>query len=309
MHAEVANVSHNMTQAEQLVEEAFTKGAEWVVLPEFFPSAMAFVPDMLRVAMPLAGPAQDLLVRAARKHRGYVGGSFISIDEEDHTRRHNTFILAGPDGVCGIHQKDIPTWWENGYYLGGNDNGVVIDHGEYRVGSVLCWEFTRWRTAERLLGKVDFVLGSSCWWGMSETPIFKKLGQKIQQHEFNTIYKIAMGRMARLLGVPVVHAAHAEPFRGKTPLIPLPYISILQGESQITDAYGNIVARRSFEEGAGVITAEIEPVAVPPSKPLGNGFWIEIKPLPFLAAWELAWLVFNAYGKLYYKRMVAKGIY
>jgi predicted amidohydrolase len=308
MRGEVANIPHNLEQAQQLVEEAFSKGAQWVVLPEFFPTAMAFVPAMLQGAIPFDGPAQDLLVGAARKHGGYVGGSFISIDEEDHTRRHNTFILAGPDGRCSIHQKDIPTWWENGYYLPGNDDGV-LDAGGYRVGSVLCWEFTRWRTPKRLLGKTDFVLGSSCWWGMFETPVFKKIGEKLQQHEFNTIYKIAMRRMARLLGVPVVHAAHAQPFRGNTPLIPFPYISILQGESQITDAYGNIVARRTFEEGAGVITAEIDPSPVSPSDPLGDGFWIDIKPWPFLAAWELLWAVFNTYGKLYYKHMVSKGVY
>jgi len=47
MRAELGNVKSNLSTAEALVREAFRKGAKWVILPEFFPSAVAFAPNML----------------------------------------------------------------------------------------------------------------------------------------------------------------------------------------------------------------------------------------------------------------------
>ena len=41
--------------AESLVREAFAKGARWVILPEFFTSAMAVHQKMLDAARPVDG--------------------------------------------------------------------------------------------------------------------------------------------------------------------------------------------------------------------------------------------------------------
>src|ERR1041384_490950 len=56
MTAVLANVEANLTKAERLVHLAFERGARWVVLPEFFTSAMAFHGDMLNAVQELNGP-------------------------------------------------------------------------------------------------------------------------------------------------------------------------------------------------------------------------------------------------------------
>ena len=143
MQAEVGNTPRNLAQAEKLIEEAFERGARWVILPEFFTTGIAFLPSMVYSGLPFEGPALKLLIDSARRYNGYVGGSFISIQGED---RYNTFVLVRPDGTYDTHNKDIPTLWENSYYRGGNDDGVVnIDEGN--VGIILCWEFLRCQTA------------------------------------------------------------------------------------------------------------------------------------------------------------------
>ena len=120
MRAQVGAVARNLASAEALAEEAFRKGARWVILPEFFPSAMAFTPAMLSAWQPLEGPALQLMRRLARKHDGVVGGSFIAQSGKD---CFNSFLLVFPDGRYFRHDKDQPTMWENSYYIGGADDG------------------------------------------------------------------------------------------------------------------------------------------------------------------------------------------
>ncbi len=42
MQAILGDVEANLAKAEQLAREAFRRGAEWVILPEFFTSGVAF---------------------------------------------------------------------------------------------------------------------------------------------------------------------------------------------------------------------------------------------------------------------------
>jgi len=105
MRAQVGAVARNLASAEALAEEAFRQGARWVILPEFFPSAMAFTPAMLSAWQPQEGPALQLMRRLARKHDGIVGGSFIAQSGKD---CFNSFLLVFPDGRYFRHDKDPP---------------------------------------------------------------------------------------------------------------------------------------------------------------------------------------------------------
>jgi predicted amidohydrolase len=202
MQAELGRIPENLQRAERLVEEAFARGARWVALPEFFPTA-------------LEGPALQLLTGAARRHSGFVAGSFIAAREGE---SFNTLVLARPDGSWATHDKDIPTMWEGCYYRGGSDDGVA-EAGGLRVGLAVCWEFIRWQTARRLRSRVDLVLGGSCWASMPRAPFLR--GFLAREHERNVaMAREAIPAMARALGAPVVHAAHAGRFRGRMPVLP-----------------------------------------------------------------------------------------
>ncbi|NVM52933.1 MAG: hypothetical protein HWN66_04460 [Candidatus Helarchaeota archaeon] len=98
----MADESANLKMAERLATQAFTEGAEWVILPEFFTSAMGFHPKILEVAQPLDGKPMQLLKVLAVKHKGVIGGSFIALRGSD---SYNTFVLAFPDGTTYFHEN------------------------------------------------------------------------------------------------------------------------------------------------------------------------------------------------------------
>jgi len=299
MVARVADIEYNLERAESLLEQAFSQGCEMVILPEFFTSAVAFHPDMLEAALPFDGPALQLMRDAAQSHGGYVGGSFIASRAGDN---YNTFVLAFPDGEYATHDKDQPTMWENCYYRGGMDDGI-LDTPLGPIGVALCWELVRMRTVHRLRGKVDLLVGGSCWWTVPDKAIPIPAKKDARRRNLD-IMKETPVRMARLLGVPVVHAAHAEDFEAKMPLLPgLPYRSYFLGETMITDAAGRVLSRLSREEGEGLAVADIEPGRIAPSEEPPDRFWIPRLPLLIRSVWGYQ----NLYGRLYYRRALRKG--
>jgi len=264
----MGDVAANLRKAEALVREAFDRGAEWVILPEFFTSAMAFHPEMLDAARPREGEPLQLLIQLASKHGGVVGGSFIALRGQN---AYNTFALAFPDGSVFFHDKDQPTMWENCYYTGGCDDGV-LDTPAGPVGAALCWEMIRTRTARRLMGRVGFVVGGSCWWDLPDDvpPHRKELSARNLRLLTDT-----PARLARMLGVPVVHASHCGDFEGfALGREQAAYRSHYLGEAQIVDGNGTVLARMVHDDGEGIIVADISPGSVftpPYSVNIGQG--------------------------------------
>jgi predicted amidohydrolase len=105
-----------------------------------------------------------------------------------------------------------------------------------------------------------------------------------------------------MLRVPVIHASHAGEFEGLTPgHESAPYVSRYLGESQITDGNGQVLARMTYEDGEGVITADITPGQVAGvSAPIPDDFWTGALPLGATKAWESL----NPLGRQYYATTV-----
>lgn len=293
MRPRLADVDANLEQAEQLVTAAAKRGARWILLPEMFTTAAAFHPDLLSAIRPLDGTPSQMLKRLSRRHQVVIGGSFLASRDGE---VYNSFLLTLPDGRQLRHDKDIPTYWERCFSREGRDPGVLsTPHAD--VGVALCWEMIRSTTLRRLQGRVQFLLGSSCWWTLSndveaDNPLRDINLGILQQAPLNC---------ARLLGVPVVHASHAGPFSGFfSPDLPdVAYDSHYLGESMVVNRKGEVLGRRSMAQGAGVVVADIELAQTPrPSQAIPDRFWIpEILPLPWQASWE-RWRVS---GKRYYE--------
>lgn len=298
MESILGDVDANLDKAQWLVRKAFQQGAKLIVLPEFFTSGMAFHPAMLNAARPLDSEPANLLKRLASENEAIVGGSFIAL-RDGHA--YNTFVLALPDGSVFFHDKDIPTMLENCYYTGGRDTGV-IETQEARIGVALCWEFIRTGTAQRLLGKVDIVVGGSCWWDLPENLPSEK--EPLREKNLSLLRQTP-STFARLLGVPVVHASHAGRFDGFVLTDDLsfgkPCRSRYLGEAQITDSQGKILARLSFEDGEGLITADVEIGQANPSETVPEGFWIPQLWPEVLRAWDRE----NKIGERYYRDHLA----
>lgn len=297
MVPKLGDVESNLNQAELLIRQALRQGAQWIVLPEMFTSAAAFHPDMFKAIQPLDGAPIKLLKKLSREGNAVIGGSFLARREQ---QVFNTFVLVFPNGSVVQHDKDQPTYWENCYYKGGNDDGVLpTPIGP--VGSVLCWEFIRSKTAKRLLNKVNMVVGGSCWWTLPdaadpESPRRAANLKMLQQ---------APPRMAKMLGVPVIHGSHAGRFEGyfSPELSDVEYNSAFLGEAMIVDASGKVLANRPQKSGEGVVTAMVELPGKPsPSEMIPSRFWIP-KEMP--NDWKESWIRWFDKGADYYEMVTA----
>lgn len=293
MTPRLGDVEANLAQAAQLIDEAIRHGAEWIMLPEMFTSAAAFHGDMITAIRPIDGaPARLLRDKATRQHVA-IGGSFLA---QEGDKVNNSFLLFLPDGSRYRHDKDQPTYWEACYYQDGGDDGVLHTPAGY-IGVALCWEMIRSRTARRLRGRIQLLLAGSTWWTLpdkadADHPYRKANLEMLQQ---------APPRLARLLGVPVIHASHAGPFAGyDSPELPdVDYQSVYLGETMICDARGNILARRSMQEGAGVVMAEIDiPDTPQPTASIPDRFWL---PEQMPQEWKDAWTRWLPRGADYYQ--------
>jgi len=299
MAAKVGDLAGNVAQAERLAREALERGAKIVALPEFF-TTPCFVHPRVRDAI-VAGenPARAMLSRLARQHGAYVGGSMLTRRGSD---VYNTYCLAGPDGGVQTHDKDLPTMWENAFYVGGKDDGVVeTDHGT--AGLAVCWELIRWRTARRFAGRVRYAITGNQWWSLADNwpgtrSLFAALGQYNRYLSEN-----APVELARILEVPILHASHSGRFEGRFLLVPgsnaaARYASEFVGRTQIVDAGGHVVAGRDARAGAGVVVGDIVIAGVARSAPGTSRYWIPH--LPCLH--RLYWHHQNACGRSYYRR-------
>ncbi|MFE7796656.1 carbon-nitrogen hydrolase family protein [Nocardia sp. NPDC057440] len=289
----LADIDANLAACDRLATAAVRDGAEIVALPEFFTTGIGFDDRLLGAALPPDGVAADLLIGLAAQHGVLIGGSFLCRDGDGHIR--NAYLLAGPDGILGRHDKDLPTMWENSFYVGGTDDGVLGVPG-YRVGVALCWELMRTKTLHRLAGQVDLVLAGSGWWSVPEwrpRAVFRRMETRNEA----TAQKAATG-FAPYVGAPVVHAAHAGPLVCKTPWLPFRYRGHFEGSAAITAADGSVIARRHHSEGAGFVVGDIVPDAQPRRQPMPNRYWLHRRGM--LAA--LVWSYQRKHGQRWYAR-------
>lgn len=296
----VGDPQANIELAERMATEAFEKGAKVVALPEFFTGAIAPADEAFKVVLPENNKAVEMLVGLAGRFNGCIGGSMLVADGND---IYNRYLLAEPDGSVHAHDKDLPTMWENAFYVGGRDDGVW-ETSIGTVGAAVCWELIRHQTLDRMRGRVQLAMTGTHWWTMPENwplvaPALKAIGQYNRY-----MSEQAPVEFARRLGAPVLQASHCGPVSGKFLLMPgadvgFDYQSHFVGATQVVDAKGQVLASRNTAEGPGIVMAEVavgssEPVIAPQR----NRFWV-----PELALFVKAyWHQQNLVGKSAYRR-------
>lgn len=294
----IADVAANLSACERLADEAAAAGAEWVALPEFFTTGIAFDERLAECALAPDGAAAAMLAAVARRHGITIGGSFLCRDPDGDVR--NAYLLVLPDGsVAGRHDKDLPTMWENAFYVGGSDDGVIAA-GAITVGAAVCWELMRTQTARRLRGRVDLVMAGSGWWSVAPWPP-RRLTARMEARNERLATSVAQ-RFATFVGAPVAHAAHAGPIACPMPPIPgLAYRGHLEGGAVIADAHGRVLARRDRRDGAGFAIADVEPGRIEPDRQIPDRFWLHRRQ-PVAA---LAWNAQRLHGRRWYRRNTA----
>ena len=297
----IADPAANISGCERLAHSAVQEGAQWIALPEFFNTGVAWEPRIADAIETEDGQTAAFLRGFSARHGIVIGGSFLCRIATGAVR--NRYLAFAGGTLIGRHDKDLPTMWENAFYEGGEpgDTGVLGSHDKIRIGAAVCWEFMRTMTARRLRGRVDVVMGGSCWWSIPEIlPRFIRHPWE-EQNVLNAIGCIQ--DTARLIGAPVIHAAHcadiACPMYG---LPPLPYHGHFEGNAAIVDAFGKVIALRRQDEGEGIVCAEINLGAVLPPEEIPDRFWLRSRGLLPAVAWHYQkWL-----GKLWYRRHVRR---
>src|SRR3954453_12686631 len=292
----LGDVTTNLDACEQLARAAAADGAEAIALPEFFTTGAAFLPSVAEAALAPDGAATTMLVRVAREAGVLIGGSFLCRDTDGRVR--NAFVLAGPDGVLGRHDKDLPTMWENALYVGGSDDGVITTPA-LSVGAAVCWEFMRSQTARRLRGRVDLVLGGSNWWSVPAWPP-RAYTQRAERRNA-ALASHASAVFGRYVGAPVVHAAISGPVECPMPELPfLTYRGYFEGGAHIADASGRVLARRDSSEGSGYVVAEVEARRSPAQDEIPDRFWLHRRGAMSAVSWNTQRL----HGRRWYARHV-----
>lgn len=297
LEARLADVDANLEASERLADRAGAEGAECIVLPEFFTTGIGFAPELADAALAPDGEATELLRSLARRHGALVGGSYLCRDGDGEVR--NAFFLATPEGeIAGRHDKDLPTMWENAFYVGGSDDGVIAAGG-ITVGAAVCWELMRTQTVRRLQGRIDLALTGSGWWSMSENwpprGVFARLEAANHRRAVD-----AAATFALYVGAPVVHAAHAGKLTCETPWMPLPYRGHFEGGTLITDERGRILDSLDRADGEGFAIADVEPGRHEPLRQSPDRFWLHDRG----AVAALAWSYQRLHGRPWYRKHV-----
>lgn len=292
LDANFADVASNLAKMENHIRQAALAGAELVVLPEFFTSPIGFSEHMLDVVIQNK-QVQGWLKQLAAECKMIIGGAYIAFDGEN---AFDIFSLVFPSGEVFEHRKDIPTQFENCYYTNGDeDNVLTTPIGN--VGVALCWEMIRYNTLKRMTGHVDLVLSGSCWWDL---PVDAPPERDALRQYNQSLALEAPVTLARLLGVPVIHANHCGKVTAtKFPSADRPQTRQFVGAAQIADGDGHVLERRHFTEGEGFVISDILWDITKRSgvREFPSDYWIPSLPDSYIHAWD----TLNPQGKHYYE--------
>jgi predicted amidohydrolase len=301
----LGEVASNLRRLDGLIRDAHAEHSPAViVLPEGCTSPNVYATAIRSVPQPVDGTALQMLRALARELDCVIAGGFLAVRAR---HAYGTFALAEPGGALHLHDKDIPTAWEQHFYRGGDDEGIApCATLGVTVGLMSGWEWARSRTSARVRAAgASLVLGGMCWpsmplnWGGPLRPWLRR------EH---TIWRRQAaelpGQVARFTGVPVAHAAHVGPIRGATPLAPgVAWDTVMLGESQICDRDGTVLARLTMEDGEGHVAADVQLAPPQPAEEIPPRYWIpELTPASLLG-----WHSMNAHGALAYRVNHARG--
>jgi predicted amidohydrolase len=297
----LGEVERNLERMEDLIRDAHREHAPRViVVPEGCTGPNVYARVLRGAPRPVDGQPMQMLTRLARELDCVIAGGFLAVRGGD---AYGTFVLAEPDGAVHLHDKDIPTAWEQHFYVGGDDAGVVRCAAlGATVGLMSGWEWARYRTAARVrAGGAALVLGGMCWPSMPlnwDRPRAMRLWIAREHAIWRRQAAELPGQVARLVGAPVAHASHVGPVTGETPLGPgIPWRTQMLGESQVCDRDGRILARLTLEDGEGHVAADVDIAEPRPLDPIQDRYWIPRLTLNT----QFAWHSMNAHGALAYR--------
>jgi len=159
-------VAANLATAGRLIAQAATAGAQFVVLPEYFPLIGATDGDRLAAREQAgAGPIQDFLAAAASRHGIWLVGGSMPMMAADPARLRNSTLVFDPAGRQVARYDKIHLF---GFRQGNEhyDEAATIEAGDTptafetpfgRVGLGICYDL-RFPELFRALGEPELIV-------------------------------------------------------------------------------------------------------------------------------------------------------
>lgn len=147
-----ANVQENLASAAKLIEQAAALGAEFALLPEYFPIISDNDQDKLACRESFGqGPVQDFLKTQAIKHRLWLMGGTMPLDCGDETRVYNSCLLYSPDGEVTARYEKIHLFdvyvdktgnesYNESRTIAAGDDIIVATTPFARIGMSICYD-------------------------------------------------------------------------------------------------------------------------------------------------------------------------
>mgnify|MGYP003753151929 CR=1 FL=1 len=132
-----ADVDANLSQAKNLIQQAADEGAEFAVLPEYFPLISDDETDKLNIVEDIGnGPIQNLLAEMATQHGLWLMAGSMPIRTPDPQRVASSCLLYNPTGELSarydkIHMFDVCVNKEEGEAY--NESNTIIPGREIVV--------------------------------------------------------------------------------------------------------------------------------------------------------------------------------
>jgi len=266
----------NLERASRLVHQAAHAGGKLIALPELFSGGYWLNEQAWEMAEPQDGPSEAWLRETARRHAIYLGGSYLQARGEDFL---NVFALAAPNGEIAGR---IPKQWAasvEAYLFRGETSSHIIVTELGRVGVGICYDNAFRYTAEAFLkGDADIALMSFS----APTPQQTWYYRRRQVEAFRASFRHGAQNYARMLGIPAVQVNKTGPWKSPMPAFFPPQDSKYDGQSEIADSNGEIVAGLADEEAIILGDVTLDPALK--TRALGEehtryGRWIA--PVPF----------------------------
>lgn len=230
----------NLAIAEALVTQAAAAGAQFLVLPEFFPLISADERERWgRREVFGHGPIQDWLAATAVRHGVWLVAGSIPLEADDPGKIRNSCLVFSPAGNCigrydkihlfGFNQGD--EHYNEAAYIEAGTQPVAIDLPWGRVALSICYDL-RFPELYRSLAPVDLILVPAAFTettGRAHWQILLR-ARAIE----NQCYVLAVGQGGEHECGRVTH-----------------------GHSMIVDPWGEILDLR--ERGNGIVLAEFDP--------------------------------------------------
>jgi len=236
-------VDRNLAEADRLIGEAAAAGARLAVLPEYFPLITGDETAKVRICeQEGAGPLQDFLRDAARRHKLWlIGGSCpMAADRPDKVK--NSTLVFDDDGrrvarYDKVHlfgfRKGEECYDESATIEAGNEV-VAFEAPCGQVGLSICYDL-RFPELFRAMGEVDLIVLPAAFTyttGQAHWEILLR-ARAIE----NQCYVLASAQGGR------------HPSGRRT-----------WGDSMIIDPWGEVLAR--LPEGPGVVVADLDPARI-----------------------------------------------